>query len=184
MLVAGWCFRLLSGVVLAHAPALAAQDAAGEAMLLKAAFIYNFAKFTRWPEASWAGSSDSLRLCIAGADDLAQTLVRLDDKTIQGREVAVRHLKAGLPGEPCHMLYIASSEGWRFPRLIQDGNGIAMLTISEIRGFADAGGMIQLYRAGDRIRFRINRAAARQSGLEFSARLLDLADLVDAEVSP
>ena len=54
-----------------------------------------------------------------------------------------------------------------------------MLTISEIRGFADAAGAIQLYRDKDRIRFKINLGAARDRGLSLSARLLDLAEIVD-----
>ena len=54
-----------------------------------------------------------------------------------------------------------------------------VLTISEIRGFADASGAIQLYRDKDRIRFKINIGAARDRGLSLSARLLDLAEIVD-----
>jgi hypothetical protein len=59
-----------------------------------------------------------------------------------------------------------------------------VLTISQIRGFADAGGIIQLFRAGDRVRFRINHRVARDRGLELSARLLDLAEIVDDGVAP
>ena len=68
-----------------------------------------------------------------------------------------------------------------FLRWIDRTRSRPVLTISEIRGFADAGGAIQLFRDKDRIRFRINRDAARDRGLTLSARLLDLAVIVDTE---
>jgi hypothetical protein len=41
--------------------------------------------------------------------------------------------------------------------------------------------MVELYRDFDRLRFRINVDAARAAGLQLSAKLLELAQIVEGE---
>lgn len=151
-----------------------AQGASGNAPLLKAAFVYNFAKFTRWPVDSWRGRDDRLHICVAGSDSVGFSLKRLRGETIHGRDVVVVQVTSD-DAQTCQLAYIAAPEHGRMGVWINKYLGDPVLTISEIRGFADAGGMIQLFRAEDRIRFRINLATAREGGLVFDARLLDLA---------
>lgn len=153
-------------------------DAAEDEQLLKAVFIYNFAKFTHWPEGTWATAEAPLILCIAGSDELAVALGRLAGEPIAGRSLAVRDYPADGTGEGCNQLYVAASEHKDFVGLLQRAAAHPVLTISQIRGFADRGGMIQLYHDQNRIRFKINLAAVRSSGLDLGARLLDLAEVV------
>jgi hypothetical protein len=152
--------------------------------LLKAVFVFNFAKFTHWPDDTWESREAPLILCIAGTDELAITLERLVGEMVGGRPVAIRPYAEGSADQACNLLYIGGSEHSRFVGLIQQMKLIPVLTISQIRGFADRGGMIQLYRDKDRIRFKINVAAARANGLQLSARLLDLAEVVGNGVTP
>lgn len=163
-------------------PDVVAQEESAEAPLLKAAFVYNFAKFTRWPEQAWDGPMAPLRLCIAGTDGLATSLARLADERVDGREVVIDTYAA--TDRPCHVLYIADSERGHLADYIEQTRSRPVLTISEIPRFADAGGIIQLYRDRGRVRFKINVAGARSSGLNLSARLLDLADVIDRQVTP
>lgn len=165
-------------------PTARSRDPVADEDLLKAAFIYNFAKFTRWPTHAPVAADQPLRLCTAGADELVTALGRLADKTIHGRVVRVEQYQAGRADPQCHVLYIAGSEHPHYWRLLEQTRSAPVLTVSEIRGFADSGGMIQLYRARDRIRFKVNLAAARASGLRLSARLLDLAEVIGNGEAP
>ena len=164
------------GMVQAQGP-----RAATDPELLKAAFVYNFAKFTRWPEGTWLRPSGSFRLCTLGQDDLVGQLARLGGELVGGRPVEVRAVDLPLAERACHLLYLAvSAEGG--PRELLDGiNGKPVLTVSQSPRFARAGGMVELYRDEDRLRFRINVEAARAAGLHLSARLLDLAQVVYGE---
>lgn len=158
-----------------------AQDSAGEEALLKAAFIYNFAKFTHWPEEARADRGAPLSLCIAGEDDLAEALMRLRGRLVRGRPLSVQAFReAGVPGG-CDMLYVAASEHRRQSNLVRPLRGLPVLTVSELPGFAHAGGSIELYREAERIRFIINLGAARAAGLEISPNLLRLAVVVGQE---
>lgn len=165
-------------------PAASIDHGLADEGLLKSAYIYNFALFTRWPHDAAEPQNAPLNLCTAGTDDLVISLERLAGETIHGRPVSINTFDAEDAGGACHMLYIAGSEHRHFARLIEQTLAYPVLTISEIRGFADAGGIIQLYRARNRIRFKINLDAARGRNLNLSARLLDLAELVHERVTP
>lgn len=175
----GWsaacCLWLLA---LCSSPVLA-QDALEDEALLKAAFIYNFAKFTRWPLDVWSGPKSPLILCTVGKDELVSSLEHLGKETIRGRPVIIRSFEAEPEGDECHVLYISGTKHRDFYRLLEQTQTAPILTISEIRGFADSGGVIQLYHAKNRIRFKINLEVANAKRLKLSARLLDLAEGID-----
>lgn len=164
-------------------PKALAQDAVEDERLLKAVYIYNFAKLTRWPLDTWAGRDQPLVLCIAGHDELATSLKRLAEETIGGRPVTITAWVAHNGASGCHVVYVARSERERAIDVIRQVRAQPVLSISELPHFIDDGGIIQLYLRKDRIRFKINLAEARNSGLALSSRLLDLADLQDTEVA-
>lgn len=173
-----WCLALFS------LPTVVAGERNSEDSLLKAAFIYNFAKFTHWPQESWDAPNTPLNLCTMGNDALVSNLSRLSKETVAGHPVSINTFDPGVEDSDCHILYIATSEHKHFTRFIQQTHDAPVMTISEIPGFAGSGGIIQLYREQQQIRFKINLGVARDRGLTLSARLLDLAELVDTKVTP
>ena len=50
--------------------------------------------------------------------------------------------------------------------------------MSETAGFAQRGGMINFYLVGNKVRFEINPAAAREEGLRLSSQLLSVGKIV------
>ncbi|MEW8508712.1 MAG: YfiR family protein [Candidatus Thiodiazotropha sp.] len=146
-----------------------------EETLLKAVFIYNFAKFTRWPATTWSTNNSSLRICTIGDDELSRALVQLNDKKVREHTVIIepREFENSLGG--CHVLYIARSMRHMVKRTTNPIHLEPILTVSEIKDFTKHGGMIELYRIQGRIRFKINLRTARDAGLDLSSRLLKLA---------
>lgn len=155
-----------------------------DASLLKAAFVYNFAKFTRWPDSSWPKDSTRFRLCTIGDDPVVRGLTHLVGEQLGGRPVVLEAITDWDRQPPCHLLYIARSARTDLPALIEDTRDHAVLTVSEIPRFARQGGVIELFTEQDRVRFRINLGVARGKGLQLSARLLDLAQLIDEADRP
>jgi hypothetical protein len=51
-----------------------------------------------------------------------------------------------------------------------------VLTVGDSPRFLDEGGIVQLVRVGNHLRFNINVAAARRAGLRLSSHLLGLAE--------
>lgn len=155
-----------------------AQTRAQDDVLVKAAFIYNFTKFTRWPENTWTEVKAPLNLCTIGEDRLTEALKPLNTKIIKGHPVAIQALKSIQAEKDCHLLYIATSENESYKDILKSVQNQPVLTISEIPGFVRSKGIIELYRGKNQTHFIINLAVAEDAGLEFSSRLLDLAVVI------
>ncbi len=168
-------------LLVAALPVVAAAQGSDEERLLKAAYIYNFAKFTRWP-GSEGGAGSSLHLCLIGEDPLAVELERLSGKRVGEKRLEIKRIaQAAAPGE-CHILYVARSLQHGFQQYVTAQASTGVLTVSEISGFARAGGVIELFPEGDRVRFLVNLDAAQGAGLLLSSRLLNLARILGQEV--
>lgn len=143
---------------------------------VKAALIYNFAKFAEWP----ALPADApIAACVVGDDRIAAALV----ETVRGQQIAGHGIEVTRPQDvggwrTCHLLYIADAAIGRSAGGIDTITSLPVLTISDGKDFARAGGIIELYIDAGRMRFAINVDAANRSGLHLSSRLLGLAKLV------
>jgi len=152
--------------------------------LLKTAYIYNFAKFTRWPEQFFPQPDSPLNLCTMGQDDLVDELKNLQDKIIKGHPLSVSSIrKASEAAAKCQVIYIAQSEKNRYQRILRAVRNRPVLTLSEIASFASNGGIIQFYRKKGQMRLIINLNATHRAGLEISSRLLILAKIIGGKDS-
>jgi len=150
-----------------------AADPPSEAAV-KAAFVHNFAKFVEWPANSSA--KNSITLCVAGTGpELATSLAGLAGKSVQGRNMAVKNNVNTADLESCHVLFLGNDAR---PLAVQARGRAGLLTVSDIPGFAQSGGMIGLFSEGDRIRFEINPRSTEAAGLKLSSQLMKLAKVV------
>lgn len=151
---------------------------------VKAAFIYNFSRFIDWPQE--AGETDAdLYFCVLGRDPFGEALESLEGKEVQGRTLKTRRLKRIDERGDCAILYISPSLAGDYTGLLDVlGQDRGVLSVSDIDGFAENGGVIELYLEQNKVRFAINIEAARRAGLEMSSQLLRLARIVDEARSP
>ncbi len=145
---------------------------------LKAAFVYNFAKFVTWPDSSFPHADTPLNLCIVGNDPLARMLISLEGAGAQGRKITVSQLKEYAQANNCHILFIGASERGRLAEILAAVRRSNILTIAEMEGFCQSGGIINLVTKDKKVRFEINVDAAQRSGLQLSSQLLTLAKIV------
>jgi YfiR/HmsC-like len=149
---------------------------------LKAAFVYNFAKFTEWP-AGALPPGGRLVLCVNGDVGLDTALAQATkNQLLEGHPLTVIRLGDGDSTRACHVLYVSASKG-------RDGavqfigalTTAPVLTISDRSGFAKAGGIAELFIDNGRVRFAINAGEALRSHLHISSKLLSLAKIVQRE---
>lgn len=164
-------------LVLALLPATtgAAAETAPDAAV-KAAFLFNFAKFTEWPALA---PGAPLVACVGNDEDIASALVTIvHGETIGGHPVVVWRREDDAIWEGCHVLYVSDGAVRRFAAAAPGIRSKQVLTVSAGRGFLQKGGMIELYADGGRLRFAINLDAVERAGLHLSSRLLGLAKVV------
>ncbi len=138
---------------------------------LKAAFLFNFATFTTWPE-----SGDTrLAVCVYGDDPFG---VHLD--TIAGRKVGERTLRVLRVStvdalDACQMVFVTRAMIGNLGRVLDRVDGRPVLIVADSPGAIEHGVMLNMDSSAGRIGFSANLAAARRRGLAISARLLNLA---------
>lgn len=145
---------------------------------VKAAFIYNFAKFATWPPGAFAGPQAALVLCVTGGNPFGPALAALAGKPVGGRSLAVREVDAGEAGT-CHLLFVARPAAERWETIAPAVRGRPVLTIGDSDGFARQGGAINLFLADGRVRFSVNLKALERSGVTLSSQVLRLARIVE-----
>jgi hypothetical protein len=99
----------------------------------------------------------------------------LRDKNVRGRQFLVRHFVSPENLALCHILLVASHDTVAVQRTLHAARASPTLTIGDLPGFADQGGVIELVLEDNKFRFEINAGAARRGGLKVSSRLLRLA---------
>jgi hypothetical protein len=147
---------------------------------VKAAFLFNFAKFVTWPSGAFEGPESPIEICVAGRDPFGGALEdTIGERTVRGRPVAVRQIDAAEQASDCEIVFFADSE--RAPVLARRLERAPVLTVGETAGFAEAGGIVNFKIEENRVRFEINPDAASRAGLRVSSQLLNLATVVREE---
>ena len=166
---------LLAALLLPVPPSAGAAAGASDAAI-KAAFLFNFVKFTEWP-ALTAGTP--IVACIAGGDDIAAELSRIVKTETAGEHaIAVREPRDSAYWQECQILFVGSGEQRAFTAAVASIRTQPVLTVSDQKDFSRGGGIIELYIEQGRLRFAINLDAAERAKLRLSARLLGLAKVV------
>jgi len=144
---------------------------------VKAAFVFNFAKFIQWPTEAFKTPADPLMICVLGQEQMANSLQEaVSGKAIDGRPLVVRQVTIGQISNVCSILFVGSSAMKRFRSSLKESAGL--LTVGETPGFATEGGVICFKLEDGKIRFEINVAAAEHQQLHISSKLLSLAEIV------
>jgi hypothetical protein len=176
---ANWFLFALAATVFSCAVAAAQSDQPSE-YEVKAAFLFNFTKFVEWPDGSFADAHSPIVIGILGDDPFGDGLVRIvEGQKVQGRSIVIRHEHLGDDLSRCHVLFIGASERQRSGQILAALRDASVLTVSDLDGFAAAGGVMQFVMQENRVRFVVNLDAATQSRLRVSAKLLALAQLVN-----
>lgn len=155
-----------------------ARDALPEYQV-KAAYLFNFLKFVEWPSSAFADPLAPFVIGIVGDDPFGSALAEVTvGKTVQGRDLVIRRYHPGENLRGASILFISASEKKRLSQLLASLRGSSVLTVADMDGFLDAGGMIQLLSENDRVRFAINVDETTRARLKVSSKLLSLAHVV------
>lgn len=143
---------------------------------VKAAFIYNFTRFVQWPQARASGPLD---ICVMGEDPFGSAIdAAVAGKSVGERAINVARVEAIEEAKACEVLFISSSQEGELEDILETLADAPVLTVGDMDDFAERGGMINLTKEGNHVRFEINVDALEDAGLRASSRLLRLATIV------
>lgn len=171
-------FMLLACLILMPLRPGRCDPVSGPEYEVKAGFIYNFAKFVSWPPQAYEKSPGFLVLCFASNDPAVDVFYKLEGKLIRGRKIKVVAYKGEDCLEQSQILFLATQDKAFIQQVLSLVKGRSILTIGEVEGFTQWGGVINFFQSNNRLRFQINIDAARREGLRMSSQLLGSAQIV------
>lgn len=150
----------------------AAKQRTAEEYELKAAFLFNIAKFVEWPAGAFANAGAPIVVGVAGTDPFGIQLDRtLNGQTANGRPFRVERFGSLAEVSGCHILFL---NGVRMGTIRIDA-----LTVGDTKDFCARGGMVGLQIQNELLVIEVNLAAVSRAGLKISSQLLKLAKIVD-----
>jgi uncharacterized protein DUF4154 len=174
------CVGLLAALLVAAAERSPRGQSAPEAQV-KAAFLYNFAKFVEWPAGAFGDAGAPLVIGVVGKDPLGRDL----DNIVRGRTagghpiVVQRYATGAVPSG--HIVFVSASERSRLRETLDSLKREPILTVSDLDGFTDVGGMIRMFAADGEIKLDINVERASGAGLQLSSKLLSAATTIHGQ---
>ncbi len=170
--------RLLLLAVLLGAGAAQASELE---LRVKAAFLYNVAKFVNWPEDAQA-TDNAIDICVFQHAEFARTAQdELNGKRVGQRPVTTRSISALADARDCEIVFVGEEA-----KRTEVTSGLAelrsqpVLTVGDPESFIDDGGIMRLKRLDGKLRFEVAMQGVQRSGLQLSSKLLRLADIIPA----
>ena len=143
---------------------------------IKAAFAYNFARYTTWPDHAFADPSSPIELLVFGDETTRKAFAGIHQKHVGNRKLVVRFME---PADNVHMIFFGRMVNReQLAQALESAEGKPILTIGEQSDFIWYGGVINIFNKNDRFHFEINPKAVARQGLKISSRLMKLAVLV------
>jgi hypothetical protein len=149
---------------------------------VKAAFLFNFAKYVDFPKGTFRDASAPIVIGVLGSDPFGRALDEaLEGKAIDGRRLVARRFDDAQSARAAQIVFIAASEEGHLPRVLDALSGASVMTVGDVEHFAERGGVAGFYDENNRVRVCINVTAAAKADLKISSQLLKLARIVNDE---
>jgi hypothetical protein len=192
-------YNLMVLVVLVSFVAAIAMEAqtgseASREYQVKAAFLYNFIKFVDWPGEETADSNEPIIIGIIGKDPFGNAFEPVKDKPVRDRKVVINYFKeldelkksdkadAQIEAiRKCYLLFVCPSEKEKLGEIINLVKDRNILTVADMQGFLEAGGIVNFVIDENKVGFEINNVAAKHANLQIRSQLLRLAKRVVEE---
>ena len=141
----------------------------------KAEFLLSLPSHVEWPERAFASDAAPFVIGVMGDNPFGAALSNAAaGRAFLGRPVELRELANPTQAAGCHLVFWSRNASSSLAQTLPTLDGLPVLTVSEIPGFPERGGMINLAALEGRVRLEINRQAAERAGLKIRANLLRL----------
>jgi len=162
----------------AAAPAICQVGTPSEDQV-KAAYLYNFGRYIKWPPTAATDQERAFTICVFSEDPFGATLdAELSRQVLNGKPVVIKRIGKPQDASGCRIAFIHMAQNDRLQEILASLNQNSVLTVSDMPDFLRRGGMIQFVLHDERVRFEINLTTAASARLTVSSELLKVASSV------
>jgi hypothetical protein len=152
-----------------------AQGPTADEYQVKAAYMYNFAKFVEWPALTFESPTQPIVFCVLGQTPLSQALQdAISGKVIDQRPLVFRQFNDCKQAGKCHILFVSTTDVRQLRHILDEIKTFHALTVGEAENFAHEGGIVRFVLESGRVRLEFNLDAAEEAKLLISSKLLSL----------
>lgn len=172
----GWFRWIWATIYLAYTiqSATAKEPLAANENAVKASYFARFVKILSYGKVS----DPSANVCLVNGNPFGRDVKEIEavltspEKTFQWRSIP----KSALLDSSCGAVYFSTKYYDRVP--VSDVAQVKAITVGDIPSFAHDGGMIELVKIGNTIKFNINLKAMDQKGYQLDPTIVGLANRV------
>lgn len=163
-------------VVFALCQGLSAQ--ADREHQLKAAFIFNFAKYIQWPQGLGEPNAPFV-IGVYGMDSYCNEVSHaLTGKLVSGHPIVVVDVEADSSVRNCRILVTGASTEERVSQLLRLCRASSTVLVGDAPDFVSMGGTVGFAIESGKVRFDVNLVTARGESITISSKMLSLARTV------
>jgi hypothetical protein len=152
----------------------AAQSEQTSERQVKAAFLYRFIDYVRWPEAVFAKPDSPIVIGVLADSAMVDEVQAVaSGRSVRGRPLVVRPIKEG-EAAGVHVLFLGESVNARLRRIIRSVDG-PVLVVTEAEDGLSQGSVINFVIADRRVRFEVALMPASARSLTIASGLLSVA---------
>jgi len=149
---------------------------------IKAVFLYNFIRYTTWPEEALGKKGEPIVLLVVGEDRFGSVLTdTFEDKKLHDRAVSIRHVEAPPEKIEAQLIFACGLDEEQEAALLKACSGVPILLIGDEAGFAERGACADFFVKDKKVRFEVNTGVVKASKLTVSSQLLKLARIVESK---
>ncbi len=146
---------------------------------IKAAYLYNFSKFTDWPDKIAFAEQKSFSICILGEDPFGSVITPIENKKVHKQPIKLLYFsQLDTDVGQCKIVFIAETNVSDVQSILLALSDTNILTVGESSNFATSGGMIGFVIQDGHVQLQINKQVAKNAQLKFDPRLLKLGQVV------
>ena len=142
---------------------------------IKAGLLYNFLKYTDWPDKSLS----STILCVYGSDPFKGLLAPMDGRTANRKKILLRFIKNKDEVSMCNLVFINKNLRSDWPELKNFLKDKPILTVSDFESFTDLGGIIEFTKKNNNIQAKLNMKALKSANLRVHDSMLKLVKTIE-----
>lgn len=145
--------------------------------VVKAAYIYNFAKLIDWPSANKEGN---FIIGVYGTTSVYKELInKYSTKRIGTQDIEIKKLSESPAVGSVHVLFVAQSNIKDLKAILSNLQYEPVLVITESDGAINTGSIINFLVIDNSLKFELNVSEAKNRQLIVGSRLKDLAYKID-----
>lgn len=141
---------------------------------VKAALLVNFLRFVDWPP-DYDTNKNMITIGIVGQHPAVRFFDMVIEEPFRGKRLRVKSLhryKDMSELNDCELIFIDSSHEGEITEILKYLRGKPVLTVSEVQGFLEKGGMVNFILVDSQINFEISQYSANLVGLRIPSQIL------------